>query len=152
MWAPALPYSRAFWNAHSSEQMMAQSMGGILAVRLALEQPERVARLVLVATSGGMDVARMGGRDWRGEYRAALPDVPPWFVEDRTDLTDRMVEVRARTLLLWSDSDPVSPLAVAQFLAERIPDARVMTVVGGSHAFAHERPDEVAAAIRLHLA
>ena len=94
----------------------------------------------------------MGGRDWRGEYRAALPDVPPWFVEDRTDLTDRLVEVRARTLLLWSDSDPVSPLAVAQFLAERIPDARVMTVVGGSHAFAHERPDEVAAAIRLHLA
>jgi pimeloyl-ACP methyl ester carboxylesterase len=135
-----------------ASHVIAQSMGGILAVRLALEQPERVARLVLVATSGGMDVARMGGRDWRGEYRAALPDVPPWFVEDRTDLTDRLVEVRARTLLLWSDSDPVSPLAVAQFLAERIPDARVMTVVGGSHAFAHERPDEVAAAIRLHLA
>ncbi len=108
-----------------------------------------VSRLVLVATSGGVDVARRGGYDWRPVYRA---DVPAWFLEDRTDLTDRLGEVRARTLLLWSDADPVSPLSVAQFLAERIPDARLVTVSGGAHAFAHERPEEVVAIIRSDLA
>jgi pimeloyl-ACP methyl ester carboxylesterase len=132
--------------------IIAQSMGGVLAVRLALEHPERVARLVLVATSGGVDVARLGGSDWRPGYRAALPEVPLWFANDRTDFTNRLPEIRAQTLLLWSDSDEVSPLPVAQFLASHIPAAGVVTVAGGAHAFANERPDEVAAIIRSYLA
>ncbi len=69
-----------------ASHVIAQSMGGVLAARLALEQPERVARLVLVATSGGVDVSRLGGAEWRHEYRASLPDVPTWFIDDRTDL------------------------------------------------------------------
>ena len=60
---------------------------------LAVEHPDRVARLVLVAT-GGVDVARPGGSDWRPEYRALLPDVPHWFEEDGTDFTDRLGEIR----------------------------------------------------------
>jgi len=135
-----------------ASHVIAQSMGGVLAARLALERPERVARLVLVATSGGVDVARLGGAEWRHEYRASLPDVPTWFVDDRTDLTDRLAEIRARTLLLWSDADPISPPSVAELLARRIPGARIATVAGGTHAFASERPEEVASIIRSHLA
>jgi pimeloyl-ACP methyl ester carboxylesterase len=41
--------------------LVAQSMGGIVAVRVALRQPTQVRRLVLVATSGGVDVERLGG-------------------------------------------------------------------------------------------
>ncbi|WP_242345078.1 alpha/beta fold hydrolase [Anaeromyxobacter terrae] len=134
-----------------SSHVIAQSMGGILAARLAADRPERVARLVLVATSGGVDVRRLGAAEWREEYRAALPEVPSWFIDDRTDLTDRLSEIRAPTLLLWSDQDPVSPPSVARFLAERIANARIVTVAGGTHAFANERPDEVAAIIRSHL-
>lgn len=134
-----------------ASHVIAQSMGGIFAARLAIEQPERVERLVLVATSGGVDVRRLGGAEWRHEYRASLPDVPSWFVDDRTDLTDRLAAIRAPTLLLGSDADPVSPPAVARFLAERIAGARIAAVAGGSHAFASERPEEVAALIRSHL-
>jgi pimeloyl-ACP methyl ester carboxylesterase len=71
---------------------------------------------------------------------------------DRTDLTDRLGAIRAPTLLLWSDADPVSPLAVADLLAARIPGARRVVVSGGTHAFGEERPDEVADAIRAHVA
>ena len=134
-----------------SSHVVAQSMGGVLALRLAIEQPERVARLVLVATSGGIDVARLGGADWRRDYRISLPDMPPWFHDDRTDLTRRLAEIRAPTLVVSSDADPISPSAVANVLAGCIPDARVVTVPGGSHAFAHERPEEVAAILRRHL-
>jgi pimeloyl-ACP methyl ester carboxylesterase len=132
--------------------VVAQSMGGVLGARLALEHPDRVARLVLAATSGGLDVASLGGVDWRPQYRAELPDVPAWFMDDRTDLTDRLGAIGAPTLLLWSDADPVSPLAVGRVLAGLIPGARLATLPGGSHAFALERPDETAAAIRAHLA
>jgi len=135
----------------ASSHIIAQSMGGIFAVRLALEQPERVERLVLVATSGGVDVRRLGAAEWRHEYRASLPNVPSWFIDDRTDFTDRLAAIRAPTLLLWSDSDPLSPQAIAHFLAERIAGARIITVTGGTHTFANERPDEVASIIRSHL-
>jgi pimeloyl-ACP methyl ester carboxylesterase len=132
--------------------VIAQSMGGVLAVRMAIERPEQVSRLVLVATSGGVDVARLGGADWRDEYRASLPTVPSWFIDDRTDVTEELGSVRAPTLLLVSDSDPISPPAVAHFLAEHIADSRVVTVAGGTHAFANERPEEVASILREHLA
>ena len=132
--------------------VIAQSMGGVLAVRLALERPELVSRLVLVATSGGVDVARLGGAEWRRDFLESRPGAPSWFVDDRTDVTDALGKIRARTLLLWSDADPISPLSVAHFLAERIPDSRIVTIVGGTHAFACERPDEVAPIIRAHLA
>src|SRR5512140_1122721 len=52
--------------------VLAQSMGGVLGARLAIEEPQRVASLVLTATSGGVDVARLGGVDWRPGFRAEL--------------------------------------------------------------------------------
>ena len=131
--------------------VVAQSMGGVLALRLALDRPERVDRLVLCATSGGLDVASLGAADWRPEYRASLPDVPPWFLADRTDLSARLGEVRARTLLLWSDADPVSPLAVGRALQARLPDARLAVFPGGDHLFAEQRAPEVAEAVRRFL-
>ena len=134
-----------------ASHIIAQSMGGVLAVRLALDQPDRVASLVLVATSGGVDVARLGAADWRPEYVASLPRLPKWFVDDQTDFTERLAEIHAPTLLLWSDADPVSPLSIARFLAERIPRARLAIVRDGTHAFAQERADEVASLIRSHL-
>ena len=41
--------------------LVAQSMGGVVAIRLALRHPERITRLVLTATSGGLDMAALGG-------------------------------------------------------------------------------------------
>ena len=134
-----------------ASHVVAQSMGGILAARLAIEQPERVASLVLVATSGGMDLSDLRAEDWRPAYLREHPDVPRWFVDDRTDLTARLGRVRAPTLLLWSDADPVSPLAVGERLAREISQARLEVISGGSHAFAHERPLVVASLIRHFL-
>lgn len=59
--------------------LVAQSAGGVVAVRLALEHPDEVRRLVLVATSGGTDVGGLGGSDWREEYRRAYPRAVGWI-------------------------------------------------------------------------
>ena len=96
-------------------------------------------------------MAQFGAADWRPDYVASLPGLPKWFVEEQTDFTERLAEIRAPTLLLWSDADAVSPLSIGRFLAERIPRAHLAIVRGGAHAFAQERADEVASLIRSHL-
>jgi pimeloyl-ACP methyl ester carboxylesterase len=130
--------------------VVAQSMGGVLAARLAIEHPERVASLILCATSGGVDVAALGGADWRSAYRAELPHVPDWFVVDRTDLTAELSRIRAPTLILHGDADDICPAAVARLLYERIPNARIQVLAGAGHDAAHAFPGLVAEAIRLH--
>lgn len=61
-------------DLHGPSDLIAQSMGGIIAIGIALRHPEHVRRLVLTATSGGIDVAELGASDWREEYGAECPN------------------------------------------------------------------------------
>ena len=131
--------------------VVAQSMGGIIAVRAALAAPDRVRRLVLVATSGGVDVARFGAADWRAEYRLAYPDAARWIMDARVDLTDRIPSITTPTLLIWGDADPISPVAVGRHLATLLPSAQLVVIPGGDHGLARDRADDVAPLIRRHL-
>jgi len=135
-----------------ASDLVAQSMGGVVATLIALDHPKRVRRLVLCATSGGVDAARLGQEDWRAGYRAEFPDVPDWFVVDRTDLTARLPALAAPTLVVHGSLDPLCPPRLARFLAERIPGATCACVPGGDHAMAQGMPIELAAVIREHLA
>lgn len=63
--------------------VVAQSMGGVVAVGLALRHPEKVRRLVLVASSGGIDVEGFGAEDWRDEYVLEFPNAAAWVTEQR---------------------------------------------------------------------
>lgn len=42
--------------------VIAQSMGGVLAIKAALRKPTLITHLVLIATSGGLDTSALGGR------------------------------------------------------------------------------------------
>jgi pimeloyl-ACP methyl ester carboxylesterase len=134
-----------------ASDLAAQSMGGVVATLIALQHPERVRRLVLCTTSGGVDVAALGAAEWRSGYRAEQPHVPDWFVVDRTDVTARLPAIRHPTLVLYGDRDPLCPERVARFLAERIPGAACACIRGGAHMMARDRPDDVAPLIRAHL-
>ena len=63
--------------------LVAQSMGGVIAARLAIEQPQNVRRLVLTVTSGGVDMAGLGASDWRENYRKSFPRAVAWITEPR---------------------------------------------------------------------
>lgn len=131
--------------------VVAQSMGGVVAALLTLAHPERVRRLVLCATSGGIDVSALGAADWRPEYSAEFPDVPDWFVVDRTNISARLSAIAAPTLVLYGDRDPLCNLHIASFLADRIPGSKLACIPGGEHMMARDLPDTIAPMIRAHL-
>ena len=135
-------------GAGGAVDLVAQSMGGAVALALAVARPALVRRLVLVGTSGGLDVAALGGADWRPEYRDAYPDAQPWVYAPAADLTRQLARVTAPTLLIWGAADAISPPAVGERLRDLIPGAVLRVLAGGTHDVALERPALVAEAGR----
>jgi len=135
---------RVIDRINSPTVLIAQSMGGVIAMLAALAKPQWVTHLVLTATSGGLDMARFDAEDWRPDFSDEYPFVPDWFARYQHDLTPRLAELIMPTLLVWGDSDPISPVAVGRELALRLPNATLHIVPGGGHDVAHRLPDEVA--------
>ena len=134
--------------------LIAQSMGGTIAIRVALDRPEMVRHIVLSATSGGVDLSRFDAEEWRASYRQQYPKAAASasLLEYRADFSERIRTIAAPTLLLWGDSDPISPVAVGEYLESLLPRSKLIVVPGGSHMFAEEQPELVAPYIASHLA
>ena len=78
-------------------------------------------------------VQRYGSPD----YRALDEEMRRTFVRVvNTDLTGRLGEVKASTLLLWGELDTETPLWMGRRMESEIPDAGLVVLRGGSH-FAH---------------
>lgn len=132
--------------------LIAQSMGGVIAVKAALRKQDFITHLVLVATSGGIDTAKLGAVDWREEFRRQNPELPDWFTSFRSDLTSQLKSIEVPVLLLWGDCDPLSPVAVGRCLMSHLPNADLHITPGGEHDLAHRYPHLIAPLIKGHLA
>jgi pimeloyl-ACP methyl ester carboxylesterase len=130
--------------------IVAQSMGGLVAVKAVLAAPDRVKRLVLTATSGGVPV--VGGADWQSDYYREYPRAARWIGAVREDLSEQLGSIVAPTLLLWGDNDPISPVAVGKRLLSLLPNADLQVIPGGDHDLARTHAPAVAALIARHLA
>lgn len=130
---------------------VAFSMGCVLALRAAIECPDRLRRLVLVAPTGGIPVGRLGAEDWRAAWLRGRTGAPTWFVDDDTDFTERLPSLRAPTRILFGDRDPLAPEEVATFLSARLPWADVRCVGQGTHSLTVDHARLVAQLIAEHL-
>lgn len=131
--------------------LVAQSMGGVIAVRVALQRPDLITHLVLAVTSGGINVAALGAEDWRPSFLESNPRLPRWFSSYREDLSAKLPALCIPTLLLWGDADPISPVAVGERLASILPCARLHVFEGGDHDLAETHAAEVAPLIDAFL-
>ncbi len=133
------------------------SMGGRIALSLALDHPARVLRLVLAATSARPPASRMLSRRWLAlEVLSRLPtpgDRQPrwaWECQRRAsaayDATARLSEIAVPTLILHGRRDHMTPLALAHELQAEIAGSALVEVPGGHislvtrqrHRFAEE--------------
>lgn len=119
------------------------SMGGRIAIELALTAPYRVESLVLLATG-----ARWLPRWRRDLFFAVAPYLPigpkprqPAYAfrgqrhaSEEYDARERLGEVRPRTLVLHGREDRVAPPLLAEELHAGIPSSRLRWYDGGHHA------------------
>jgi len=131
--------------------LVTMSMGGVLALRIALEHPTRIRKLVLMATSGGVDMVALGGIDWRETFRRVQPNAPSWFLEDRTDVTPELERILHPTLLIYGDADLIAPPRVGHLLQARLPNARIEIIPDATHDLEIDYPDLIASFIEAHL-
>ena len=131
--------------------IVAQSMGGFIAIKLALAHPNLVKCLVLAVTSGGVPVIDLGGSDWRSNYSIAFPQAARWIADPVTDLSGQIPSIKVPTLLLWGDADPISPVAVGERLLALLPNARLSVFSGADHDLAQTHAAAVAVEVSRHL-
>jgi pimeloyl-ACP methyl ester carboxylesterase len=131
--------------------LVAQSMGGVIALMAALKRPDRVTHLVLAVTSGGIDVSDLRPQDWRPAFLAAHPNTPRWFTDFRLDLTPALTALQVPTLLLWGDCDPISPVAAGERLAALLPMASLHILAGGTHDLGNALASQVAPLMDAHI-
>ena len=155
------------------------SMGGLVALQLALDHPARVARLALLSTPvGGVSLPAPPREAWSDDHadwiRGLFPQLAaPGSFEARPGALEelaalgrangltygglvrhlavlggfaaggRLGEVRAPTLVVVGDHDPLIPPAAAAATAAALPAAALAVIPGAGHLAFLERSDEV---------
>ena len=151
---------------------VAHSMGAYAALSLALERPQRVGRLVLIAPAvlSLRQVSLQALRE-TGRMLPFLGSIAPGFLpvlvtdslrtgparwlrsahELRHAPAPRLDAVRAPTLLIWGTRDPLVPPSNGPLLQSQIPGSRLLKVRGARHVPMYERPRECGDAILRFL-
>jgi len=156
-------------------------MGGGIAQTVALERPELLAGLVLVGTGARLRVlprvfellasdyaegcafvnalafSRATAHTLKDGVRTAMlgtrPDVTigDFMACDRFDVMDRVGTIRLPALAICGEEDQLTPPKYAEFLAQKIPGARLLLVERAGHIVQLEQPEIVNAGIREFL-
>ncbi len=149
--------------------LLAHSMGGYSACQLAIAQPERIVRLVLVAPAVLETRSLVGPH--AGQLRARAWTVAPNFLpvlmgdsfrtgplgwlrsatELRAATALPLDQIATPTLLIWGDRDPLVPVGRGARVQRQIAGSRLLVLPGARHVPMYERPDACNGAIERFL-
>lgn len=151
-----------------------QSMGGAIALTMALNYPDRVAGLLLLSSGARLPVPKnisdnllsnferavdliielaYGPNTSKQELRLGrrlLLKVDPQILQgdyaacQLFDVTAHLQEIRVPTLVVAGTADRFTPPEYAHYLAEHIPAAQLTLLADRGHMLAVEAPEEIA--------
>jgi pimeloyl-ACP methyl ester carboxylesterase len=173
----------SFFDAAGLEQavLVGHSMGGGIALDLALRYPARLGGLGLVATGARLRVAPIIFEAVQQDVQAAVrlicdwafgPEASPEMVRlgrrqmgttpadvlyndflacDRFDVMDRLGEIAVPTFVLCGTDDRLTPSKYAVYLRDHIAGATLHLVEGAGHMVMLENPQAVVRAMGTFL-
>ncbi|MCW2704548.1 MAG: 3-oxoadipate enol-lactonase [Blastococcus sp.] len=122
-------------RAEGTEFLVPSRIGAWVTPKFAETHPDETERLLQMLRS----TSREG-------YAACCETIEPF------DLSDRLGEITAPTLVIAGADDPATPPDTVRTVADGIPDARFVVVPQASHLVSAEQPEAVTAEIRRFLA
>lgn len=158
--------------------VVGHSMGGGIALTMALDHPQRVEKLALISTGARLRVnpdilTRVESQPeqvaellwkwlWgdsvddttRARGKAQFMHVKPAVIArdyaacDVFDVRSRLAEIRQPTLILCGTSDQMTPPKYSQTLADTIPNAQLRWFDGAGHMLQLERAAEAGAELQ----
>jgi len=159
--------------------LVGHSMGGAIAQEFALQYPEQLRGLVLIATGARLKVSqeildtlaagRMPFKDVNHLYGSSTPDnkreealremneLTPdlyWADFEACNKFDKVVsaeKITVTSLIMVGDEDVMTPLKYSQFLSSKLPNAQLSIIKGAGHMCMQEKPTEVTAEIERFI-
>lgn len=122
--------------------IVGHSMGAMIAQRFAVDNPDRVAGLVLMGAFAALDQDEPA-RVWHQAFNGVLTT---------PDFSSELSRVLAPTLIVWGDRDTYARRDSQDRLASTIPGARLVVYEGAGHAFHWEDPAQFTGDLRVFLA
>ncbi len=161
--------------------LVGHSLGGGIALLYALKYPQDLAGIITVGSGGRLRVHPLflealekATKDSGSEnpMNTAFDYIDPELASvlkrrlaengpaaalndmkacDRFDIMDQIAQINVPTLALCGDQDVMTPPKYSQYLADHMPDAKVVIIKGGTHMVFAEKPQEVNQAIEYFL-
>ena len=152
--------------------LVGHSMGGGIAMLMAIENPEHVIACVLVATSAKLSVAQQtlelvrdnyqefcnisptralaeeSPEELRQEYKKGLLDIDPGVCYqdliacDEFDIMDEVEKINIPTLIVSADRDNMTPSKRGEYLHQKIYGSEFYQITGSGHFLMQEKAQE----------
>jgi pimeloyl-ACP methyl ester carboxylesterase len=170
----------AWPDAGEGVVLCGHSMGGAIALQVALRGRLALRGIVLIGSGARMRVAPAILQDLAGDYEGGIERLAPYFFADPTperidwatslmrtvgpgqtlrdfrvcdafDVLERLGEISVPLLALTGDSDRMTPSKYALALADRVPGAQARIIAGAGHFVMVEQAEETNAHIAAFL-
>jgi pimeloyl-ACP methyl ester carboxylesterase len=132
----------------NSAHVIGHSLGGLSAILLALNYPQKTPKVILVASAGIGDISRRGRMRLSFLRTAGMlmgKKKPPVYAAEPEGvwlIKGRLRELTPSVLLIWGSKDPYFPLDYAHTAHKLIPHSNLHIFDGCAHAPQRECTEE----------